>query len=235
MLSSSDLWLSTAATVVLWIFSGTLSLLLGWALAAGSLSSNSLLRRAAHLCINVSRGVPTSILVIAAGIGMMHVPSAPHLPIMFPGSLIGFEHLYFAIALALAVGSSGHLAMTFRAAILALGHCRPEQAAVLGMSLFARTALLARESAAVALPPTGARLVHHLHNTAFASLFPVVELFSYIQGQSNATFRVLDFALLGCAIYVTLSSLTWVLVCVLEAALAPPASRPRQRMVIKWS
>jgi ABC-type arginine/histidine transport system permease subunit len=82
-----------------------------------------------------------------------------------------------------------------------------------------------RECAAVALPPTGARLVHHLHNTAFAALFPVADLFGYVEGQASATFRVLDFVLLGCLIYVILSGLTWLLVRALEAALSPPTAK----------
>ena len=231
---NADLGVFTAATVVLWAVSGALSVVLGLVFAAGSLGSVRPWRLAAIISVNVTRGVPAGLLVIAAGIGMMRVPGTPQFPTVFPGTLDVFQHVGWAIVLALALSSSGHLAMTFRAAALALGRYRREQAAVLGLSLLNRTALLARECAATVLPPTGARLVHHLHNTTFASLFPVMELFGYIQGEANATFRVLEFTLLGCAIYVLLSGLTWILVRMLESALAPPLAEPGQRMGVKW-
>ena len=235
MLVNGELWLSTAATVVLWVLSGTLSVVLGFVLAAGLLSSHPSWRFLACAVVNVTRGVPTSLLVIFAGIGMMRFPVAPRAPTIFPGTADTFQHVAWGIALALALGSAGHLAMIFRSALLALGRYRREQAMVLGLSAYARIALLARESASIALPPTGTRLIHHLHNTAFAALFPVTDLFGYVLGQANATFRVLDFALLGAAIYVALSGLTWTLIRVLEAALAPPAAEPRPGMVIRWS
>jgi hypothetical protein len=46
---------------------------------------------------------------------------------------------------------------------------------------------------------------------------------------------VFHFVVLGCMIYVTLSGLTWLGVRVLEAALAPPAAQPQQRVVSTWS
>ena len=127
MLLNGDLWLSTAATVVLWALSGTMSIMLGLVLAAGSLSSHHWLRIVAHAIINVTRGIPTSLLVIAAGIGMMRVPIVPQLPTIFPCTPNTFQHVGWGIVLALALGSSGHLAMIFRAAVLALGRYRREQ------------------------------------------------------------------------------------------------------------
>jgi ABC-type amino acid transport system permease subunit len=229
-----DFWLGTAGTVVLWAVSGSLAIALGLVLAAGSLSANRVVRLTARAGVHLTRGVPTSVLVIVAGMGMMRLPSAPPLPTIFPGTPAAFQHLAWGIVLALALGSAGHLAEIFRAAILALGPYRLEQATVLGLSWLGRMGLLARECAAIALPPTGARLVHHLHNTAFAALFPVADLFGAIQGQSNATFRVVEFVLLGCIIYVTLSALTWLLVRVLETALAPPVAERRKWAVITW-
>jgi ABC-type amino acid transport system permease subunit len=235
MLSSSDLWVGTAGTVVLWAMSGALSIVLGLVLAAGSLSVHRLLRLGARAGVNLTRGVPTSLFVIAAGIGMMRLATAPELPTVFPGTPAAFQHVAWGIMLALALGSAGHLAEIFRAAYLALGRFRLEQATVLGLTRLGRAVLLAREGAAIALPPTGARLVHHLHNTAFAALFPVTDLFGAVQGQASATFRVFHFAVLGCMIYVTLSGLTWLGIRVLEAALAPPAAQPQQRVVSTWS
>jgi ABC-type arginine/histidine transport system permease subunit len=104
------------------------------------------------------------------------------------------------------------------------------------MSRASRARLLAREAAAIALPPTGARLVHHLHNTAFAALLPITDLFGFIEAQVNATFRVLDFLLLGCGAYVALSGLIWLSVRALEATLHHRVTRqPARRVAIEWS
>jgi ABC-type amino acid transport system permease subunit len=84
--------------------------------------------------------------------------------------------------------------------------------------------VIARECAAIALPPVGTRLIHHLHNTAFASLFPVADLFGAIEGEASTTFRIFHAALLGCGIYVLLSGLTWLAFRWLEAAFAPPVA-----------
>jgi ABC-type amino acid transport system permease subunit len=173
MLASADLWVGTAGTTVLWALSGMLAMMLGLILAAGSVSDRRGLRLAARCGVNLTRGVPTSLFVIAAGIGMMRLARAPELPLVFPGTPRAFQHVAWGIAFALAVGSAGHLAEIFRAAHLALGRFRLEQATVLGLSRRRRALLLGRECAAMALPPTGSRLVHHLHNTAFAALFPV--------------------------------------------------------------
>ena len=147
---NADLGVFTAATVVVWAVSGALSVVLDLVFAAGSLSSLRPWRLAAIIRVNVTRGVLAGLLVIAAGIGMMRVPGTPRFPAVFPGTLNVFQHVGWAIVLALALSLSGHLAMTFRAAALALGRYRRDQVAVLGLSLLNRTALLARECAAMA-------------------------------------------------------------------------------------
>jgi ABC-type amino acid transport system permease subunit len=236
MVVGSEIAQATLATVVLWSVSGSIAIVFGLLLTAGSLSTRPFLHFAARSSVNITRGIPTSLFVIAAGIGMMRLPRIPGTPHIFPGTLAPFQHIAWGIALALAVGSAGHFAEIFRAARMALGQARLEQAKVLGLSRLESTRLLAREAAAIALPPTGSRLVHHLHNTAFAALFPVMDVFGHIQGEANATFRVLEFAALGCAIYVVLSALTWLLVRGLEATLMPPSSRVRRQSVVTvWS
>ena len=235
MLLSTDLWVGIAGTLVLWASSGALAVLVGLILAAGSLSLSRSLRLLARTGVNLTRGIPTSLFVIAAGIATMHLLSVADLPVVFPGTTAAFQHLAWAIMLALALGSAGHLAEIFLAARSALGRPRLEQAAVLGLSPLQRAAVIARECAAIALPPTGTRLIHHLHNTAFAALFPVADLFGAIEGQASATFRIFHFALLGCAIYAVLSGLTWLLFRVLEAAFAPPVARRARTRLPAWS
>jgi ABC-type amino acid transport system permease subunit len=224
MLSGDNLWLGVTGTIVLWAISGGLAILIAFILAAGSVSPRRFTRILARSAVNVTRGVPTSLFVIATGIATMHLVVMVDLPIIFPGTTPAFQHLAWAIAFALALGSAGHLAEIFIAARSALGQARLTQARVLGLSRLRHAEVIARECAAIALPPVGTRLIHHLHNTAFASLFPVADLFGAIEGEASTTFRIFHAALLGCGIYVLLSGLTWLAFRWLEAAFAPPVA-----------
>jgi ABC-type amino acid transport system permease subunit len=233
---SDGLWEGIAGTLVLWGLSAFLACALGLVLAGGSLSSRLWVRLLARAVVNVTRGVPTVLLVIVAGFGMLRIPSIGELPVVFPGTPATFQQVAWGIMLALALGSAGHLAEIFRAARAGLGQARLEQIAVLGLSRPRRASLLAREAAAIGLPPTGTRLVHHLHNTAFAALLPVTDLFGFIEAQVNATFRVTDYLLLGCAVYITLSALIWLTVRGAEAALVHRVRvYPRRRGALLWS
>jgi ABC-type arginine/histidine transport system permease subunit len=217
---SAGLWTAIQGTLVLWLVSGALSCVLALALTFGSLSTNGFAKAICRSVVNFTRGVPTSLFVIATGIAMFRLPADIELPTIYPGTPEAFQHVAWGVAVALAAGSAGHLAEIFRAARAALGQARLNQAAVLGMSRSRRAILLTREAAVIALAPTGTRLVHHLHNSAFAALFPVTDLFGFIQAQANATFRVLDYALLGCLVYVVLSALVWLTFRVIEGLLA---------------
>jgi ABC-type amino acid transport system permease subunit len=233
MPQSADIWLGVAGTVVLWLLSAALAIAVGLVLAAGSVSKRRWMWLHARAAVNLTRGVPTSLFVIAAGLGMMRLAQAPELPPVFPGTTSAFQHVAWGVMLALAAGSAGHFAEIFRSAREALGRDRLDEATLLGLSRLTRTVLLARECAAIALPPTGARLVHHLHNTAFAALFPVADLFGSIQGNASMTFQVFHYVVLGCVIYVALSALIWLVVRAAEAVLAPPAAEgPDARPVI---
>lgn len=230
------LWGSIQGTIVIWVMSAALAIVLGLFLAAGSLSSHRVVHLLARTGVNSTRGVPTSVLVIMAGMGMLRLSNTPELPYVYPGTPAAFQHIAWGIVLALAFGSAGHLAEIFAAARSTLGQYRLEQMAVMGLSRLGRTALLVRECAAVALPPTGARMVHHLHNTAFAALFPVTDLFGFVQGQSSSTFRVFESIMIGCVTYVALSGLIWLATRGLETIYASPApGRAKRRRVFLWS
>jgi ABC-type amino acid transport system permease subunit len=225
---TDGLWTAIQGTGVLWVVSGTLSCLLALVLTSGSVSTSRVRRAAARSVVNFTRGVPTSLLVIAAGIAMFRLPAAIKMPAIYPGTPDTFQHVAWGIALALALGSAGHLAEIFRSARAAIGQSRLHQATALGFSRPRRAVLLAREAAVIALAPTGTRLVHHLHNSAFAALFPVTDLFGFVQAQANATFRVLDFALLGCLVYVVMSALVWLIFRGVEGMLLHRVVRGRR-------
>jgi ABC-type amino acid transport system permease subunit len=196
-------------TMVLWALSAALSVTVASALAVGSLSRARALRAPADLLILLTRGVPTSLLVVLAGLAVVPFSAPGWLPNPFPGTSDGMALVGWAVTLALALGSTGHLAVIFRTGYRSLGRARLEQVMVLGMDAGRRFRLLVRESATASLAPTGARLVHHLHNTGFAALFPVVDLFGWVQQQSHETFQVSRYAAVGVAGYVLLSLLIW--------------------------
>ena len=231
----ADLLTATAATIVLWALSGSVAIVMALVLAAGSLSNKQIPYLASRALVHLTRGVPTSLFVIFAGLATMRLGSGGDLPIVFPGTPAAFQLLAWSVALALAFGSAGHLAEIFRGSCLALGEARLQEARILGCTPIKHCVVVAHECAAVALPATGTRLVHHLHNTAFAALFPVTDLFGAIQSNATVTFKVFHYAVLGCAIYIGLSGLTWLLFRALEAVLAPPRSRLERREVLAWS
>lgn len=198
-----------AATCVLWALSGALAVSTGLALAAGAGNRSRAWRWLSHGGITLTRGLPTSLLVVAAGIASIRIPPQPWLPDPFPATPSESAPVAWAVLLALALGSAGHFAAIFRTAYTALGRARVEQSIVLAVPLLRRVSLLSREAATPAIPPTAARLVHHLHNTAFAALFPVADLFGWIENGANATFDITRFVVTGGTVYVALSGLIW--------------------------
>jgi ABC-type amino acid transport system permease subunit len=206
-------------TLVLFAVSALLACALGLLLAAGSASRRRRVRYPARVAIDVTRGVPTSLLVIGVGIGMMRVPEISWLPAIYPGTDPVFQGVAWGVVGALALGLAGHLAEIFRSAREAVGHHRLDQADVLGLGRVRRSRLIVREAAAVGLAPTGSRLVHHLHNTAFAALFPVADLFGHLESEASSSFRVAEVAALGCLIYAGLSAAIWAAFRLAELAL----------------
>jgi ABC-type amino acid transport system permease subunit len=219
------------ATLVLWALSGAIAVVAGFLLAALSLDPRLPTRAGAEAVITLARGVPTSLVVVAAGILTSRLPTAAWLPDVFPGTPPGLQTLAWAVTLAVALGTAGNLAVIFRTAYLALGRHRIEQARTLGLPPLRRVLLLGHEAALMALPPTSARLVHHLHNTAFAALFPVADLFGWVQDRANTTFEVTTYVLIGAGVYVFLSGCIWLGGRALEfrIASAPSKSRGVQR------
>ena len=212
----------TLATLTLWAVSAILSIALALILVYAVANPRPMVRWCGLVVVNLTRGIPTSVLVIAAGMLAMRMGAFIPVPSIFTGTIGGFQHIAWAIVAALAFGSAGHLAMIFHAAYCALGQARRDQLAILGCRPWQKAVIVLREVMTVVLPSTGARLIHHLHNTAFASLFPVTELFGLIRGQSDATAKVFLFTSIGCLVYAVLSFVIWLLFRGLEAFFAPP-------------
>lgn len=226
--------LYVAATCVLWAMSGCIAVAAALILAIGSGSTRAAWRRLSGAATTLSRGLPTSLLVVAAGVISIRIPPQSWLPDPFPGTPGRSAPVAWVVLLALAIGSAGHFAVIFRTAYGTLGRARTEQSLVLGMPPVRRLRLLIKESAIAAIPPTSARLVHHLHNTAFAALFPVADLFGWIENGANQTFDITRYVVVGGAMYVLLSGLIWAgfkgLELRLGRNLAPAAKGARRRL-----
>lgn len=220
------------ATAVLWLVSGLLAVSIAVVLTIASVSMRLPLKLAGEGLITITRGVPTSLLVVTAGVIAGTAPSPGWLPDPFPGTQRGVALIAWSVTVALALGSTGHLAVIFRTAYQALGTYRIEQARVLGLQPADRFVLLAREAGPALVAPTGARLVHHLHNTAFAALFPVADLFGWVQDEANATFQVDRYVLIGVGAYVAMSAVIWAAARALEFTL-PGAQGKRRHQVRK--
>lgn len=212
---------ATLATLTLWATSAALSIVLALVLVRGINSPLRPVRWVSAAVINTTRGIPTSVLIIAAGMLALGSGARLPLPAIFVGTIAPFQHIAWAIVLGLALGSCGHLAMIFQAAYEALDTGRRDQLQLLAHHPLRKLGILLREILGVVLPPTGTRLIHHLHNTAFASLFPVADLFGLIRGQSEASAQVLLFTTVGALTYAGLSLAIWAAVQGLERALRP--------------
>jgi ABC-type amino acid transport system permease subunit len=212
------------------VVSGLFALVLGVALAAGGTSRHLWIRGVSWSVINIARGIPTSVVVVGVGVVGIQFTAPRALPVLFPGTVPEFQHVALLIAAAIAIGSAGHLAVIFIASRGTVGRYRLFQTRVMGLSWARRTALLFQESARAAMPATGARMVHHLHNTAFAALFPVFELFGLVQARITSTFLVWEYLLLGAAIYVALSGVIWLFARFLEQWLGGDIRRAARRV-----
>ena len=209
------------ATVVLWMLSSGMALGLAVVLAIGLKCGYRVPQAVSGALINVSRGVPTSLYVLLAGVAAMHLPLWPDAPAIFLGTLPMFQVVALAVCLALAFGSAGHIAVIIRSSWATLPPKTRHQFNVLDLGPATRARLALSECAPTFIPPLSARLIHHLHNTAFASLFPVAELFGVIKGAADTSARVAFYVSVGALAYIALSWTIWLSLRCLEAALAP--------------
>lgn len=204
---------------MLWAVSGILALGAGMLLARGLESRRRFVWAVAYGLTFASRSIPTSLYVLAAGVASLRALSWIRVPDIFFGTVPMFQPVALAVCFALAFGSGGHIAAVFQSSWRALPLATREQLAMLDIGLFDRARLVLSECANSMLPPISARLVHHLHNTAFAALFPVADLFGAIQGAADTSARVFLFVSLGAGAYVCLSFAIWTALRAMELAL----------------
>lgn len=214
-----SLSMSIAGTVLIWATSSVIALVLATLLLAGSDATRPALRLFARAVVDTTRGMPTSLLVLGAGLGALRLGTRP-LPALFPGTPAHFQLVAVAVVAAVGIGGAGHLTEIFRSARAAVGTSRLEQVHLLGMPPPRRWLLVVSEAAPTALAPTSARLVHQLHNTAFVAFFPIADVFGFVRSEASRSFDVMEVVLVGCLTYVVLSGLIWSASRSIEMALA---------------
>ncbi|MEO0443905.1 MAG: hypothetical protein AAFZ92_09225, partial [Pseudomonadota bacterium] len=221
-----------SGTVLLWLYSAVLAIMFAIGLCFGSLSLNPIIYFTSRFLILLGRGIPTSLYVVAAGIICVRLMPSLQLPEIFPGTLPAFQIVGLTIVVVLAFGSAGHLAEILLAGRRSIGRERLAQMQIMGLDWKTRVSLTFRESAPQVLPAISARLVHHLHNTAFAALFPVVELFGVVQSGINRSFAVALWVGVGAGLYILLSSAITAAGSALEQRFAPKYSDLNKRVLL---
>lgn len=206
---NNDLWTAITASFLIWLSSSISSILIGLILVIAKNSEIHFIKKLSNFIIDLTRGIPTGFIVIGFGLGALRYLEFRELSSVFIGTLPSFQQMAWALVIALALGSSGHIAEIMHAAYSTLHPSLLEQTKILSLSLYSQILLIGREVLLPVLAPLGSRLVHHLHNTAFVSLFPVIDLFGYVKTQSNLSFRINEFVLLGSVIYILLSICIW--------------------------
>ncbi|MDD1794225.1 hypothetical protein L4D06_16780 [Enterovibrio makurazakiensis] len=200
-----------ATTVFFFTTSAVLSLLFAIVYVLFSRSGYPLLSAISEFLIEVSRGVPTVLFVLLMGnLGLAPYFSGIDVEGFIPGVAYGFGLAASFIIVGLAFSSSGHLARIIEAAISTIKQDTIDYMETLHLGAFAKVRLIFFECAPALIPTVSARLVHHLHNTAFISMFPIAGIFAAMRTGvietakviPYLTFATLLFVLLGTAIHV---------------------------------
>jgi ABC-type amino acid transport system permease subunit len=164
----------------------------------------------AALIVNCTRGIPTGFLVIMLGVFVLKFMPPINLEWKFPGTYSGFQALAWGAVIGLALGSSGHFAVIILAALGTVEVAFYDQMKLLDLSTHMQTRLIWHRIALSVGPPMCARFIHHMHNTAFVSLFPVIELFGVTRSLAINTTHVIEYMALATGIYTALSIAIWI-------------------------
>ncbi|MDD1780005.1 hypothetical protein LRP49_02230 [Enterovibrio sp. ZSDZ35] len=197
----------TVTTIIFFVSSAAVSLLLALIYVLCGRSAHRSVRMLAGLSIEVSRGVPTVVFVLLMGnIGLAPFFSGWDIEGAIPGVAWGFGVTAIFIVIGLAYSSSGHLARIIEAAISTIKPDTMEYMATLHPSMWVRVKLIFLECAPALIPTVSARLVHHLHNTAFISMFPITGIFAAMRTGVIETARVIPYLAFATLLFILLGS-----------------------------
>ncbi|OEE67498.1 hypothetical protein A1OO_17280 [Enterovibrio norvegicus FF-33] len=197
----------TLTTLVFFVLSAALSLLFAVIYVLCGRSHSLLLRMTSNVLIEVSRGVPTVVFVLLMGnVGLSPYFSGLDIEGVIPGVAWGFSVAATFIIVGLAFSSSGHLAKIIEAAISTIKQDTLEYMATLQLGTWVKIKLVFLECAPALVPTVSARLVHHLHNTAFISMFPITGIFAAMRTGVVETALVIPYLVFATILFVLLGS-----------------------------
>lgn len=201
---------ATVASLIIFCVSAILSIILSLLLFLFSIGSQKKLSKLSIILINIFRGIPTSLWVVFAGLTAIKFFEPAHLPLIYINTHSHFQLIAWFLVLALSVSSSGHFAEFLRSAYATLERDFQDQIQVLGFKKSQTLTIIVFELTPLVIVPFTTRLVHHLHNTAFVSLFPIFNLFSLALSVTETTFDLWftvfsGFIYLGLSIVISLS------------------------------
>ncbi|WP_407330342.1 ABC transporter permease subunit [Enterovibrio sp. 27052020O] len=197
----------TLTTVFFFVFSAALSLFFAVIYVLCGRSHFHFLRVVSGVLIEVSRGVPTVVFVLLMGnLGLSPYFSVLDMEGVIPGVSWGFSVAAIFIIVGLAFSSSGHLAKIIEAAISTIKQDTIEYMETLQLGTWVKIKLVFIECAPALVPTVSARLVHHLHNTAFISMFPITGIFAAMRTGVVETALVIPYLVFATILFVLLGS-----------------------------
>ena len=190
-------------TLLFFTLSAALSLIMAVFLCLGQISRFKIIRWTVVGLIELSRGVPTVVFVILLGnFGMAPYFSAFDTDTALPGVAWGFNVVAYFVILGLAFSSAGHLTYIFRAAISTISDDVWRYLNITKSRWHRAVSMIYIECAPALLPAVTARLVHHLHNTAFIAMFPITGIFGAMRSGIVETALVVEYILFSTLIYI---------------------------------
>lgn len=209
---TEDIFLSflepTLTTLFFFTISAVLALGMATVFCAASRSPWLIVRAVSCILLEVSRGVPTVVFVIVLGnVGMAREFAWLGIEDVLPGVSWGFSVPAYFIIVGLAFSSSGHLSRIMEAALSTIPQDTARMIQTLKPSQMRVCWLMFMEAAPALIPPVCARLVHHLHNTAFIALFPITGIFAAMRTGVIETALVLEYIAVATVLFILLGAL----------------------------
>jgi len=193
-------------TLLISLISGILALLLGIALALGSVGGNKNGSRLATLFTSVFRNIPPVPMLLLLSFGL------PHLWRSVSGGTFPSGLEFHMLVFGLALNTSAYICEILRSGIRSVPAAQPEAGHALGLSRFTiGTRIVLPQALRVSAPALATRLIHNMKNSSIALVLPLNLSRMELMGQSSRiagqTFAWSEPLVFSAAVYLILSVL----------------------------